>query len=874
VESIFQTHLNLEQDPYLKDHIFNGSYLFPTVFGLEAMAQVAAHATGVGDFSRVRIEDINLKRPIVVDPKEGADIAIWAQVQEQKSDSDRRIVRCGITKLQSGVKADFFSARFVMGLTNEPPNFKIDIPDKPLNIQPKMDLYRPTLLFQGSRFQRIERIWELTAKNEIAEQAIFSSRAEGILKVSEMASPKDLNYDFLLGDPFFRDTLLQSAQLLVPQKTCLPVYIRRLEIYPSDIKKPVSLFAVAKLDHLDEQDINDTVVVVDESGRVVEILKGFTLQILKHHDDYPTATDLICPDHRDNQIVSNMMQNFGQRLNFHVPKLLLRHMPGLHNLDREERHMRELPLLEETITQVTDKYPDEHKSFKIQWLKSGKPVVKGDGIKNVEISVSHDERLCICVAGTEVQGCDIEPIAQRSRAEWSGLLGPQRDKILDLMLKEIDSLNLAGTMIWSAVEALRKVTGESSEELKIIEKKDDFVLFKSMSSELPILIIALPLDLTWGPRRILALVVREVNQHSSQVSQDDPTGYKGYENLFKTRQFEAIKGGPQGQGMFVHRFPVTFKACSQLSRTVYFVNYFFWLGEVREASLWPVMKKVAKQFSTGKWGLVTNNLNMRILGESTAQDQIEIRMWVTGNGGMKKSTMDLAFDFRKILAGDKYERLAWCEQQVTWVNILNHGQVRPESYPAYYWDSMKNILPRYEAPNELEPLPETLGHLLDAEADVCQYLTPSGPVVRSVLHEQIIDTSIDNSNLVGNIYFANYYAWMGQTRDRYFFNLIPEYFRGTGEKGELLCLECRVHHLREAMPFDRIVVTMALKVLNTFSATFYFEYFRREPDGTRLKLAVGEHLAVWVKRDDQGQPIPAPFPQPVLNNFRQVITAN
>ena len=38
VESIFQAHLNLERDPYLKDHIFNGSYLFPTVFGLEAMA--------------------------------------------------------------------------------------------------------------------------------------------------------------------------------------------------------------------------------------------------------------------------------------------------------------------------------------------------------------------------------------------------------------------------------------------------------------------------------------------------------------------------------------------------------------------------------------------------------------------------------------------------------------------------------------------------------------------------------------------------------------------------------------------------------------------------------------------------------------------
>jgi len=874
VESIFRTHLNLEKDPYLKDHNFNGSYLFPTVFGLEAMAQVAAHVTGISDFSRVRIEDINLKRPIVVDPTEGAEIVVWAQVQEWKSDSDKLVVRSGITKAQTGGMADFFSATFVLGLTNDAPSYKIDIPDEPLNIQPLMDLYRPTLLFQGTRFQRIKYVWELAAKGEIAERVVFSSKAEGLWKVSEMAFPEAPNSVCILGDPFFRDSLLQSAQLLVPQKTCLPVHIRRLEIYPSDMKKPLTMFATAQLNHMNEQEIEDTVVAVNDKGCILQKLEGYSLKVLHHHTDYPTATDLICPDHRDNQIVSDKLQYYGQTSNLHVPKVLLKHLPGLHNLDSEERHKRELPLLKETVVLATDQYPDEEKSFNVQWLKSGKPVVKGDGINNVEISVSHDEGLCICVAGPEVQGCDIEPIAQRSRAEWSGLLGPQREKILDLMLKETDSLDLAGTMIWSAVEALRKATGKSGENLHIIENKDDFALFKSTSSELPIHILTLPLDLTLGPRRILALVVREVSQHSSQVSQDDSNSYKGCEDLFETRQFDTIAGGPQGQGMFVRRFPVTFKANSQLSRTVYLSNYLFWLGEVREASVWPVLRKVTQQFSTGNWGLVTNNLHMRVLGEATAKDQIEIRLWVTGNGGAKNATMDLTFDFRKILANRRYERLAWCEQQVTWVRILEHGQVKPEAYPEYYWELMKDMLPRYDAANVPEPLPETLRPLLEAEADICRYQALSGPVVRSVLHEQIIDTTLDNSNLVGNIYFANYYSWMGQTRDRYFFNLIPDYFRGTGEKGELLCLECRVDHLREAMPFDRIVVTMALKVLNTFSATFYFEYFRQEPDGTRLKLAVGEHLAVWVKRDEQGRPIPAPFPQPVLNNIQQAIIAN
>jgi len=683
-----------------------------------------------------------------------------------------------------------------------------------------------------------------------------------------------LKSDFLLGDPFFRDSLLQSAQLLVPQKTCLPVQIRRLDIYPSGMKKPMTLFATIQLNHMDEQKIEDTVVVVDDKGCVLEKLEGYSLHILHHHNDYPSATDLILPDTRDNQIVSKIVQNFSQEFNFQVPKLLLRYMPDLHNLSKEERHIRELPLLTETVKQATDEYPAGQQNFDIQWLNSGKPVVNGFAKEHVQISVSHDDRICICAAGTAVQGCDIEPIVQRNRTEWSGLLGPQRDKILDSMISETISLSQAGTMIWSAAEASRKVTGESKDALRIIENKGDVVLFQNMSYELPIRILTLPLDLTWGPRRILALVVGEINRHPSHISLPDSVGYKGYADLFETRHFEAIEGGPQGQGMFVHRFPVTFKASSHLSRTVYFANYFFWLGEIREASLWPVMKKVKKQFSTGKWGLVTNNLHMHMMGETTTQDQIEIRMWVTGNGGTKKSTMGLTFDFRKILAEGRYERLAWCEQQVTWVKILNHGQVRPESYPVYYWDAIKNLLPRYEAPNVPEPLPEPIAKLYQIEGNEEKYRTPPGPLVRPVLHEQLIETSLDNGNLVGNIYFANYYAWMGQTRDRYFYNLIPDYFRITGEKGELLCLECRVDHLREAMPFDRIVVTMALKALNTFSATFYFEYFRLDPDGARMKLAVGEHLAVWVKRDDQGQPIPAPFPQAVMDDYQHVMTAN
>jgi enediyne polyketide synthase len=124
---------------------------------------------------------------------------------------------------------------------------------------------------------------------------------------------------------------------------------------------------------------------------------------------------------------------------------------------------------------------------------------------------------------------------------------------------------------------------------------------------------------------------------------------------------------------------------------------------------------------------------------------------------------------------------------------------------------------------------------------------------------------------VGNIYYANYYEWQGQIRDRFFYELIPEYFGGIGEKGELLALESRVDHLREAMPFDRVVLTLAVRELRACSVVFHVDYCRLEPDGSRVKIAHGMHRAAWTLRDKQGRPRAARFPDRVRQAFDAAI---
>ncbi|MCP4716512.1 MAG: hypothetical protein GY868_15435, partial [Deltaproteobacteria bacterium] len=313
-----------------------------------------------------------------------------------------------------------------------------------------------------------------------------------------------------------------------------------------------------------------------------------------------------------------------------------------------------------------------------------------------------------------------------------------------------------------------------------------------------------------GRERVLAL---SVTDSPAALTADEAPGidYPGYEALFNRQHYKIIEGGPQGQGIFIYRLPVTFMPAGQLSRHVYYSHYFFWAGEVREASAWPVLKELADQFSTGQWGGITNFADLKILGEATTHDLIEVWMWASGNGGPHDSVLDLTYDFRKVLPNGGYERLAWLDQQTTWVRILDHGVAKVEPFPEYYRTFINDMLPRYDAPNLPEPIAEPLKTLCEHGDESFLYRAPAGPTVEPTLLSQLMETSLEDANIVGNIYFANYYAWQGRVRDRYFYDLIPEYFRGTGEKGELICLSCRVDHLREAMPFDRVEVRMALK---------------------------------------------------------------
>lgn len=144
----------------------------------------------------------------------------------------------------------------------------------------------------------------------------------------------------------------------------------------------------------------------------------------------------------------------------------------------------------------------------IQWLTSGKPMLEGPGLEGVETSLSHDDQMCLCVVGQGPQGCDIEPISERTRSGWLSILTQKQESLLQNLINSGDSLDIAGTRIWAAMEALYKATDVKTEAQLTVERRyGDTILFGGTVANQYLYVLSAPVQFKQGPKRIVSMVV-------------------------------------------------------------------------------------------------------------------------------------------------------------------------------------------------------------------------------------------------------------------------------------------------------------------------------------------------------------------------------
>ncbi|HEX6873712.1 MAG TPA: SDR family NAD(P)-dependent oxidoreductase, partial [Micromonosporaceae bacterium] len=142
VELVAEVELNAGTDLYLADHLLDGNLLFPAVFGMEAMAQVANAVTGRGTVPV--IEAAEFLRPIVVPPGGSTVIRVAGVV------TDDDVVDVVIQSEETSFAAEHFRARLRLSGIDAPDGPPEQVPAglPPVPLEPAGDLYGDTL-FQG-----------------------------------------------------------------------------------------------------------------------------------------------------------------------------------------------------------------------------------------------------------------------------------------------------------------------------------------------------------------------------------------------------------------------------------------------------------------------------------------------------------------------------------------------------------------------------------------------------------------------------------------------------------------------------------------------------------------------------------------------------
>ncbi|MGC0366320.1 acyl-CoA thioesterase FadM [Rhodococcus sp. 27YEA15] len=533
-------------------------------------------------------------------------------------------------------------------------------------------------------------------------------------------------------------------------------------------------------------------------------------------------------------------------------------------------------------------------AFSVEWQDSGKPTVVGDVPSAVEVSMSHDGRKLLGSVGDRPQGCDIEPIRSRTEGQWKTLLGNARIPLLERLVREGDSLDHAGTRLWSAAEVIRKATGSRSVTIEWRDRAGDAVTFGNGEGSNDVVVLTFPVRLTDNEERMLAFVIEEdaleehvdvdvdVDVDADADADADGEGYSvvetsnaGPDILRSMSLFDPMAYGSDvrpvsrsGYPAVSIRFPVGFRDATNIGGSVGFASFALWLGALRERGTGPVSKRIVEDMATGRWGMVTNNSEVFIDANLYTDEIVEGTIWITELTGPDQATTNLNMEWCKV-DGDRRIHIGWGAMQTTWVEILSHGVVAARPMPQYFHDFIEPMTTRTGA--EQDTVPEKPR---DVDRGALIRSAPMVPRNPYRLEEETFETTLQDGNAVGNVYFGNYYIWQARVRDKFLVRSQRESLAARGAFGELRCVHSRVEHLREVMPFDTVHVTMSLAALYEKGMDLEFEYYKVNGDGSRQKLAIGRQQAIWTMPSLPGGlnlPSPSHLPSSLIESIVEAI---
>lgn len=116
----------------------------------------------------------------------------------------------------------------------------------------------------------------------------------------------------------------------------------------------------------------------------------------------------------------------------------------------------------------------------------------------------------------------------------------------------------------------------------------------------------------------------------------------------------------------------------------------------------------------------------------------------------------------------------------------------------------------------------------------------------------------EETNLVGNVYYANHLRWQGRCREMFLRQHCPGTLDALAAGLALVTTRCSCEYFAELLPFDEVIVRMQLEDMVQNRVTMGFKYIRMAGDKEELVARGEQQIACMERRGDETVPVPVP----------------
>jgi enediyne core biosynthesis thioesterase len=124
----------------------------------------------------------------------------------------------------------------------------------------------------------------------------------------------------------------------------------------------------------------------------------------------------------------------------------------------------------------------------------------------------------------------------------------------------------------------------------------------------------------------------------------------------------------------------------------------------------------------------------------------------------------------------------------------------------------------------------------------------------------------EETNLVGNVYYANHVRWQGRCREMFLRDHAPEVLDELANGLHLVTTKVSCEYLAELFALDEVVIRMRLEEMAQNRISMRFEYWRSTDTGEEF-VARGEQQVACMRQNGR-QIVPTPVPEALREALR------